>query len=86
MRNITFTPDAYADYIDWLKTDKKLFIKITSLIREAAKTPGKGTGKPELLKHEYSGLWARRINDEHRLVYKATEESVKIISCKYHYK
>jgi Txe/YoeB family toxin of Txe-Axe toxin-antitoxin module len=49
MRNIAFTPKAYSDYIDWLKTDKKLFIKITSLIREAAKTPGEGSGKPELL-------------------------------------
>ena len=86
MRNIIFTPGAYADYIDWLKTDKKLFIKITSLIREAAKTPGEGTGKPELLKHEYSGHWARRINKEHRLVYTVSDKEVKIISCKYHYK
>ncbi|MGM0503951.1 MAG: Txe/YoeB family addiction module toxin [Bacteroidota bacterium] len=85
MRNITFTPGAYSDYIAWLKTDKKLFIKITNLIREAAKNPGKGIGKPELLKHDYSGHWARRINKEHRLVYKATEETIKIISCKYHY-
>lgn len=86
MRNITFTPGAYADYTDLLKTDKKLFIKISNLIREAAKTPGEGTGKPELLKHQYSGYWARRINKEHRLVYKATEKTVKIVSCKYHYK
>ena len=85
MRNITFTPLAYADYIDWIKTDKKLFLKITKLIRETAKTPDKGTGKPELLKHKYSGNWSRRINNEHRLVYKVTDENIKIISCKYHY-
>lgn len=86
MRNISFTPSAYADYINWLKTDKKLFSKITSLIREAARTPGEGSGKPELLKHEYGGHWSRRINKEHRLIYKASEETIKIISCKYHYK
>ena len=63
--NITLPPLAYADYIDWKKTDKKLFLKITSLIREAAKTPGDGTGKPELLACQnassgrlfYSGQW-----------------------------
>jgi len=86
MRNITFTPNAYADYTNWLKTDKKLFTKITNLIREAAKTPGEGTGKPERLKHDYNGYWSRRINKEHRLVYKASDNSIKIISCKYHYK
>ncbi len=86
MRNITFIPGAYNDYIDWLKTDKQLFIKITGLIREAAKTPGEGTGKPELLKHEYSSHWARRINKEHRLIYKVTEETITIVACRYHYK
>jgi len=86
MRNITFTPRAYTDYTHWLRTDKKLFVKITNLIREAAKNPAEGKGKPELLKHEYSGFWSRRINNEHRLVYEATEETIKIISCKYHYK
>jgi toxin YoeB len=86
MRNITLTPEAYNDYIDWLKTDKILFLKITHLIRESAKTPTEGTGKPELLKHEYTGHWARRINSEHRLVYKVTEETLKIVACKFHYK
>jgi toxin YoeB len=86
MRNITFTSSAYADYIKWHETDKKLFIKITNLIREAAKNPAEGTGYPELLKHEFSGHWSRRINKEHRLVYKVTPESIKIVSCKYHYK
>jgi toxin YoeB len=86
MRNITFTPEAYTDFINWLKTDKKLFIKITNLIREVAKTPDKGTGKPELLKNEYSGYWSRRITREHRLIYQVTEKTIKIISCKYHYK
>jgi len=61
MRKITFTPGAYTDYLSWLESDRKLFLKITDLIREAAKNPGEGTGKPELLKHEFRGIL--RIND-----------------------
>ncbi len=86
MKNIAFTPGAYTDYVDWLRTDKKLFLKITDLIRECAKNPSKGIGKPEALKHEYSGFWSRRINKEHRLIYKVTEKTIHIIACKYHYK
>jgi toxin YoeB len=85
MRNISFTPQAYADYLDWLTIDKKLFLKITNLIKETARNPEFGTGKPEQLKFELSGLWSRRINKEHRLVYEVTDETVKIVSCKYHY-
>lgn len=55
MRNIKFIPGAYNDYVDWLKTDKNLFVKITGLIREAARTPHEGTGNPKPLKQEYSG-------------------------------
>ena len=86
MRNITFTPGAYKDYIEWLKTDKKLFVKISGLIREIAKTPFEGTGKPEALKHELTGTWSRTINNEHRLVYSVSDLEIKIIACKYHYK
>jgi len=86
MKNITFTPAAYADYIEWLRIDKKTFLKITELIRESAKNPDNGIGKPEMLKHELSGFWSRRINKEHRLIYRVTEDSINIISCKYHYK
>ena len=86
MKNITFTSNAYSDFLDWLITDKKVFLKITKLIQETARPPNKGTGKPELLKHDYNGYWSRRIDKEHRLVYKITENSIKIVSCKYHYK
>ncbi len=85
MRKITFTQEAYSDYLNWLETDKKLFIKITNLIHEASRNPGIGTGKPELLKHHYKGCWSRRITEEHRLVYKVTENAIEIISCRYHY-
>ena len=85
MRKITFTPDAYAEYVNWLETDKKIFIKITDLILETSKEPRKGIGKPELLKYELKGCWSRRINHEHRLVYSVSESSIEIRSCKYHY-
>jgi toxin YoeB len=86
MRKITFTAGAYADYMDWLETDRKIFLRLSQLIREAARTPEEGTGNPEPLKHELVGYWSRRINQEHRLVYSVTEDTIEIISCKYHYK
>jgi len=85
MRKITFTPEAYAQYVDWLEKDRKIFLKITDLIRDASRDPGKGLGKPELLKYELKGCWARRINQEHRLVYSVSESAIEIRSCMYHY-
>ena len=85
MKNIIFTPQAYKDYINWLNEDKKIFFKITTLIKEIVKNPDTGTGKPERLKHELKGYWSRRITREHRLVYRFTDENIEIVSCKYHY-
>ncbi|WP_346863280.1 Txe/YoeB family addiction module toxin [uncultured Draconibacterium sp.] len=65
---------------------QKAFRKISGLIREIAKTPFEGTGKPEALKHQLTGTWSRRINNEHRLVYSVSDLEIKIIACKYHYK
>ena len=85
MKNITFTDKSWDDFMGWSKTDRKIFSKISNLIEETARTLFKGTGKPELLKHELSGFWSRRINHEHRLVYSVTENAIEIRSCKYHY-
>lgn len=85
MRLITFHQTAFDDYSEWAKTDRKLFDRIRRLVIETAKTPFDGLGKPEPLKHELKGYWSRRITDERRLVYKATDEQLIIISCKYHY-
>ena len=85
MRLIAFHQTAFDDYNEWAKTDKKLFERIRRLIVETMKTPFDGIGKPEPLKHELKGYWSRRISDEHRLAYKATDEQLIIISCKYHY-
>jgi toxin YoeB len=71
--------------MEWAETDKKMFSKITALIEETSWTPYHGKGHPEQLKHQLSGYWSRRIDEEHRLVYAVSEENIEIISCKYHY-
>ncbi len=85
MRLITFHQTAFDDYSDWAKVDRKLFERLRRLIIETARTPFDGIGKPEPLKRELSGYWSRRLTDEHRLVYKVTDEQLIIVSCKYHY-
>lgn len=85
MRLIAFHQTAFEDYSEWAKADKKLFERIRRIVFETARTPFEGIGKPEPLKHELKGYWSRRLTDEHRLVYKVTDEQIIIISCKYHY-
>ena len=82
---LIFSDTAWEDYLYWQKTDKKTLRRINSLIKEIMRTPFEGTGKPEQLKHALSGYWSRRINDEHRLVYKVTEDAVHIAQLRYHY-
>ena len=76
---------AFRDYTNWVTRDPKLFERLTRLIVETLRDPFGGIGKPEPLKHELKRCWSRRINDEHRLVYKVTDESLIILSCRYHY-
>jgi len=85
MRNVAFHERAFEDFTNWASVNKNIFERLVYLIKETRKDPFTGVGKPELLKHELKGFWSRRINSEHRLVYKVTEESIIIISCKYHY-
>jgi toxin YoeB len=85
MRDTTFTPSALAEFNLWAKKDKKIRTKIIELLKESAKEPFKGIGKPEPLKHQYKGCWSRRINKEHRLVYQVFDDSIVIISCMFHY-
>ena len=82
---LVFSEQAWEDYLYWQKTDKKLVKRINDLIKEITRTPHSGTWKPEPLKHALSGYWSRRINDEHRIVYKATDDSVLIAQLRYHY-
>ena len=85
MKSITFSIDAIAQLDEWKKSDPKILIKIISLITEISSTPFSGTGKPELLKYNLKGKWSRRITHEHRLVYEVTNETINIISCRFHY-
>ncbi len=85
MRTVVFQAAAFTDFTAWATLDKKLFERLTRLISETAKDPFGGIGKPEPLKYDLKGCWSRRINDEHRLVYKVTDTSLIVISCKYHY-
>jgi len=82
---ISFEQTAFEDYQNWAKENKKLFKKISELIKDIIRSPFDGLGKPEPLKGNLSGYWSRRINSEHRLVYKYQKERVLIVSCKYHY-
>jgi toxin YoeB len=85
MRDVVFKGTSFDDFNEWSTISKKIFKRITQLIEDARRNPFDGIGKPESLKHQFKGCWSRRINTEHRLVYKVTEVVIEIISCKYHY-
>jgi toxin YoeB len=80
-----FSDDAWEDYLYWQTTDKSVMKKINTLIKEIERIPFEGSGKPEPLKHNLSGWWSRRINLEHRLVYKIENDTVIISQCQFHY-
>jgi len=82
---IKFTQKAKKQYEYWKEKDLKVLKKINELIKDIQKTPFEGLGKPEALKFNLNGFWSRRINYEHRLVYKIDDESIIIIQCRYHY-
>ena len=85
MKKIIFSRNAWDEYVSWQNEDKKILRKINSLIRDIQSSPFDGIGKPEPLKYDLAGLWSRRIDREHRLVYRVEETDVFIYSCRYHY-
>lgn len=82
---ITFSENAWEDYISWQREDKRMLKKINDLIKEVQRTPYKGLGKPESLKFDLQGYWSRRIDQEHRLVYQVIDNELYIYACRYHY-
>ena len=82
---LVFSEQAWEDYLYWQKTDKNVVQRINGLIKEIARTPHSGIGKPEPLKYALSGYWSRRINDEHRIVYKVDNGSLLVAQLRYHY-
>jgi toxin YoeB len=85
MRNITFEREAFEQFNAWAIEDKKVYAKIVKLIDDILRDPFEGLGKPEPLKYDLKGYWSRRVTDEHRLVYKVADDSIVILSCKFHY-
>ena len=83
--NLSWSINAWEDYLYWQVTDKAVIKRINMLVKECLRTPFEGIGKPEALKENYRGHWSRRITDEHRLVYKVFEDRIHIIQCRYHY-
>jgi len=84
---------AWEDYLYWQATDKKILKRINTLLKDIMRTllkdimrnPAVGLGSPEQLKHQWSGYWSRRINREHRLIYKVEDSTIFIAQCRYHY-
>ena len=82
---IQFSSQGWDDYLHWQRTDKKMVKRINDLLRDISRSHHDGIGKPEPLKHALSGFWSRRINDEHRLVYRVEGDTVKVAQARYHY-
>lgn len=82
---LQFSDDAWEDYLYWQQADKKLLKRINELIRAIQRDPFQGIGKPEPLRHALAGYWSRRINYEHRIVYKVTGDVLMIAQARYHY-
>jgi toxin YoeB len=80
-----FVNESWEDYLYWQKTNKKNLQRINDLLKSISREPFAGIGKPEPLKHNYKGLWSRRIDVEHRLIYRVSDDEIQIIKCRFHY-
>jgi len=85
MKRIIFSKNAWEEYLSWQNDDRRMLKKINALIKDIQSTPYVGIGKPESLKFDLNGLWSRRIDREHRLVYQVEGNDLIIYSCRYHY-
>ena len=85
MRTVAFHAEAFEDFTRWAQDDPSMFQRIARMLGECAREPFKGIGKAEPLKNQLRGYWSRRLGDQHRLVYKVTQDSIIVASCKYHY-
>ena len=82
---VVFSTRGWDDYLWWQRQDRKLLNRINQLIQDVMRNGNEGIGKPEPLKHGFQGYWSRRINAEHRLIYKINDDEVRIAACRYHY-
>ena len=84
--DLVFAPEAGEDYLYWQRTDAKIISRINLLLKEITRNPYTGVGKPEPLKHALQSYWSRRINAEHRIVYKRAGNQILIAQLRYHYR
>lgn len=82
---LSWASPAWEDYLYWQQTDKQKLKRINTLIKDIQRQPFSGLGDPEPLRHNWSGYWSRRIDKEHRLVYKVTDDQLYVVQCRYHY-
>ena len=84
-RKLVFSDEAWEDYLYWQDTDRSMVRRINQLIKDIRRSPYEGIGKPEPLKHQLAGWWSRRIDAEHRFVYRVIEQAVEIATLRNHY-
>ena len=82
---LVFVEESWEDYLYWQATDKQLLARINQLIKDISRDPFKGIGTPEPLRYKYKGFWSRRIDNEHRLIYKIEGNQLLIAKCRFHY-
>ena len=82
---VVFTELSWEDYLFWQKNDKQKLKRINELLKDITRNPYEGIGKPEPLKFNYAGFWSRRIDEEHRLIYRIVENEIQIAKCRFHY-
>ena len=80
-----FTELSWEDYLFWQKNDKQKLKRINDLLKDISRNPYDGIGKPEPLRFNYSGFWSRRIDEEHRLIYRVVDDEIQIAKCRFHY-
>ena len=85
MANKVWSDNAWEDYLYWQSHDRKMLKRINQLIRDIERSGYDGIGKPEPLKYELQGFWSRRIDGEHRLVYRLRDDCLEIAACRTHY-
>jgi len=83
---VLWTESSWDEYLFWQENDKNTLKRINTLIKDIKRMPFDGIGKPERLKHDKAGYWSRRIDKEHRLVYKVEKDTLYIAQCRFHYK
>ncbi|HIJ89300.1 MAG: Txe/YoeB family addiction module toxin [Desulfobulbaceae bacterium] len=82
---ISWAEKAWEDYLYWQSIDRKRLKRINTLLKEISRLSFEGIGDPEPLKHQWTGYWSRRIDREHRLVYKVVDDNIIVVQCRYHY-